>query len=81
MMAAKKKIEVSTSIAFLIWAFLLTGGFMFTGFKPAAQFWAYAMFLTLGLGTYTGKRLIQKRPNFMGAGLKKTLTDKIVDES
>ncbi len=65
-MMAVKKMKVSTSWAFIIWAFLLTAGFAFTGFKPQAQFWAYSMFLTLGLGAYTGKRLFQKRPEFGG---------------
>ena len=59
-----RKIEISTSVAFLIWAFLLSGAFVYTGIKPDAQFSTYAFFLTLGLGAYTGKRLFQKHPKF-----------------
>lgn len=61
-----KKITIRTSVAFIIWAMLITGAFVFTGFKPLAQFAAYATWLTLGLGAYTGKRLIQKRKEFNG---------------
>lgn len=61
-----KKIKITTSIAFIIWAVLLSGAFIYTGFKPDAQFSTYAFFLTLGLGAYTGKRLFQKLPNFNG---------------
>lgn len=59
-----KKITVRASWAFLIWTGLLTLGFYYTGFKPDAQFWIYALFLTLGLGGYTGKRLLQRLPRF-----------------
>lgn len=52
-----KKITIRTSVAFIIWAVLLTGGFAFTGFKPTAQFAVYAMWLTIGLGAYAGKRV------------------------
>lgn len=63
-MMAKRKITIRTSWAFIIWAILLTGGFVFTGFKPTAQFGIYATWLTIGLGAYTGKRLIQKKKEF-----------------
>lgn len=53
----KKKLVIRTSIAFVIWTILLTGGFVFTGYKPMAQFNAYAMWLTIGLGAYAGKRV------------------------
>jgi MFS-type transporter involved in bile tolerance (Atg22 family) len=59
-----KKITVRTSVAFIIWAVLLTTGYYYTGFKPSAQFWIYALFLTLGLGGYTSKRLLQRLPRF-----------------
>ena len=61
---ATKKIKVTTSVAYIVWAVLLSGAFVYTGFKSSAQFLTYAMFLTIGLGGYIGKRLIQKRPNF-----------------
>ena len=60
----KPKLNLTTSIAYIIWAILISLGYYYTGFKPAAQFWVYAFFLTLGLGTYTGKRLFQKMPKF-----------------
>ena len=60
----EKGIKITTSIAFVIWACLLSGAFVFTGFKVEAQFSTYAFFLTLGLGAYTGKRLFQKLPKF-----------------
>ena len=60
------KVKVSTSVAFIIWAVLLSGAFVYTGLKPLAQFSTYAFFLTLGLGVYTGKRFFQKLPNFSG---------------
>jgi len=58
------KITIRTSVAFIIWAFLITVAFVFTGFKPAAQFGTYATWLTIGLGAYTGKRLFQKKKEF-----------------
>jgi len=58
------KIKIRTSIAFLIWLIFLSGAFVFTGFKPVAQFSTYATWLTLGLTAYTGKRLFQKSPKF-----------------
>ena len=59
-----KKITVRTSVAFIIWTVLVTGAFVFTGFKPMAQFATYATWLTIGLGAYTGKRLFQKKKEF-----------------
>ena len=64
MMAKEIKITLHTSVAFLIWTLLITGAFVFTGFKEAAQFGTYATWLTVGLGTYTGKRLFQKKKEF-----------------
>lgn len=59
-----KKKTIKTWQAFLIWAALLTGAYVFTGFKESAQFGNYATWLTLGLTAYTGKRLLQKRVDF-----------------
>lgn len=59
-----KKITLHTSVAFIIWALLISGAFVFTGFKTAAQFGPFAMWLTVGLGAYTGKRLFQKKKEF-----------------
>ena len=63
---AVKKVKVSTSWAFIIWAALLIGGYVFAGFKVDAPFGPYATWLTFGLGAYTGKRLFQKKPEFGG---------------
>ena len=56
------KIRVRTSIAFIIWAVLLSSAFIVTAKYPDAKFDVYAMWLTLGLTAYTGKRLFQKHP-------------------
>ena len=61
-----KKHDLHTSVAFIIWTLLLTGAFVFTAFKPIAQFVTFATWLTIGLGSYTGKRLIQKKKEFNG---------------
>jgi len=62
----KKKLTVRTSVAFVIWAVLITAAFAFTGFKSDAQFGTYAVWLTVGLSAYTGKRLMQKKKEFNG---------------
>ena len=54
------KIRVRTSVAFIIWAVLLTGAFIFTAKFPDAKFDIYAMWLTIGLASYAGKRLLQR---------------------
>ena len=61
-----KKITIRTSVAFIIWAVLIVGGFVYVGFKPEAgpYYSAFAMWLTAGLVSYTGKRLLQKRKEF-----------------
>ena len=60
------KIRVRTSVAFIIWAVLLSGAFILTAKFPDAKFDVYAMWLTLGLTAYTGKRLFQRHPKFNG---------------
>ena len=60
------KIKIRTSIAFIIWALLLSGAFVFTGFKESAQFSTYATWITLGLTAYTGKRLFQRHAKLNG---------------
>ena len=59
----KMKITIRTSIAFIIWAVLLSGAYILTAKYPSAKFDVYAMWLTLGLTAYTGKRLWQKKFN------------------
>ena len=58
----KKKFDLHTGMAFLLWAALIVTGFYTKG--DSANFGTYCMWLTLGLGTYTGKRLFQKKPEF-----------------
>ena len=55
------KWAVRSSVAFILWFLGITGGFIFTGFKPAAHYVTYALFLTVGLGVYIGKRIIKHR--------------------
>lgn len=59
-MPEKLKFDLHTGFAFLIWAVLLT--WAYHDHNP--QFQSYALWLTAGLGTYTGKRLLQKRKEF-----------------
>jgi len=61
-MARKLKFDLHTGIAFLIWAALLT----FAYYNPNPQFQNYAIWLTAGLTAYTGKRLFQKKKEFIG---------------
>lgn len=64
MVASKKlKFDLHTGVAFLIWAGLLT----FAYYHPNDQFNTYAIWLTMGLATYTGKRLFQKKKEFNNA--------------
>ena len=65
-MMAKKKVEITTSMAVIGFAVLVTLGFIYTGFKPAAQYIAYIGALTTGLTVVTGKRLLQKKKEFNG---------------
>ena len=60
------KIRIRTSVAFVIWAVLLTGAFIFTAKYPDAKFDIYAMWLTIGLASYTGKRLFQRHQKLNG---------------
>ena len=62
-MAKKLKFDIHTGIAFLIWVVLLT----FAYYHPNPQFNTYAIWITTGLATYTGKRLIQKKREFNGS--------------
>ena len=62
----KMKIIIRTSVAFVIWAILLSGAFVFTAKYPDAQFSTYATWLTLGLTAYTGKRLFRHHSKLNG---------------
>ena len=59
-----KKSRIRTGVAFCIWAVLLSGAFVLTAKFPDAKFDVYAMWLTLGLTAYTGKRLLQRDKRF-----------------
>lgn len=59
-----KKMSVSSSIAFIVWTVLITGGFVLTGFKPAAQYVTFATWITVGLTAYTGRRLFKHHKDF-----------------
>ncbi len=65
-MGEVKKTKIKTSVAFVIWAVLLTGAFVFTAKSPDAKFDVYAMWLTIGLASYTGKRLFQRHTKLNG---------------
>lgn len=65
-MMGKKRFEITTSWAVVGYAVLVTAGFVFTGFKPAAQFLTYIGGLTTALTVVTTKRLVQKRKEFNG---------------
>jgi len=58
------KWSIRSSVAFVLWYLGLIVGLAFTGFKPAAQYMTFALFSTMGLGLYIGKRLFQKRIDF-----------------
>lgn len=58
----KKKFDLHTWTAFLIWAALIVTAFYF---RPDSEnFGTLCMWLTIGLSAYTGKRLFQKKPEF-----------------
>jgi len=65
-----KKMTVTTSLAYIIWAILLSAAFYYTGFKPTAHFMIYAFFLTLGLFSIVAKRLAQKMARFKDTEIK-----------
>jgi len=60
----KKGFVITTSWAIIGYAVLVTAGFVYTGFKPAAQFLTYIGGLTTALTVVTSKRLIQKKKEF-----------------
>jgi len=63
-MAKKKPFVVTTSIAVIGFAVLVTAGFYYTGFKPTAQYIAYVGALTTALTVIAGKRLRQKKKEY-----------------
>ena len=63
-LSINKRTKIRTSVAFIIWAVLLTGAYIITAKFPDAKFDIYAMWLTIGLASYTGKRLFQRDKRF-----------------
>ena len=59
-----KKSKIRTGVAFVIWAVLLSGAFILTAKFPDAKFDVYAMWLTIGLSAYSGKRLFRNHKSF-----------------
>jgi len=50
--------------AYLIYALLITGGYVWATFFEDAPFLAFATQITIGFGVYVTKRLVQKRKEF-----------------
>ena len=61
-MAKKLQFDLHTGVAYLIWAALMTWAYH----THNPEFQNYATWLTVGLGSYTTKRLIQKKKEFNG---------------
>jgi len=55
---------ITSTKAFILFALLVTGGFVFKTFFEKAPYEAFAMYLTMGFGAYIGKRLWQKKETF-----------------
>jgi len=49
--------RLTSQIAFLLWAGLLSGGYVLAALHKDAPFSAYAEWLSIGLGFYLGKRV------------------------
>lgn len=63
---------IKTSIAFLVYAFLMFGGMVLSGYKMTIPYETFAINFTLGFGVYVTKRLIQKGKWFgNGEGVSK----------
>lgn len=55
-----------TSVVFIIYGILMTGGFIFSTFYTEAPYLAFASQFTIGFGVYVTKRLIQKKGEYNG---------------
>lgn len=49
-----------SSVAFVLYALMMTGGFVWATLKPEAPYEVFAWAFTAGLGAYLTKRLVQK---------------------
>ena len=56
--------RVTSTVAFIVFALMLMGGFVFSTFIPEAPYTTFAMYLAMGFTAYIGKRLIQKKEGF-----------------
>jgi len=59
-------VYLRTSIVFIIYGVLMTGGFIFSSFYTEAPYLAFASQFTIGFGVYVTKRLIQKKGEYNG---------------
>jgi len=60
--------SLRSTVAFFIYAGLLTGGFIFASYIKDTPYLAFATQLTIGFGIYITKRLIQKQEKFNEEG-------------
>ena len=56
----KGRFILYSSAAFVLYALMMTGGFVWATFKPVAPYEVFAWAFTAGFGGYLGKRLWQK---------------------
>jgi len=57
------KWSIRSSVAFVIAVLFIAGGFVFTGFKPAAHYGTFSGSMVLILGLYLGKRIWKHQIN------------------
>ncbi len=55
---------VGSTAAFIIYAIIMVGGFLWTTFNPTAPYVTLAEFLTIGVTAYLGKRLLQRASKY-----------------
>jgi len=51
---------INSTLSCIVYAFLLTFGFIFTTIKPRAPYGLFVQGLAIGLGVVLSKRLVQK---------------------
>lgn len=62
-------------MAFMFYAVLMVGCFVWATYKPNAPYEAFAIYFTLGTSSYFAKRLIQKHNKFHNDENKEDLID------
>ncbi len=55
---------VGSTAAFIIYAIIMVGGFIWVTFFPAAPYMILAEFITIGAAAYWGKRLLQRASKY-----------------